>query len=163
EYAVREDASPRLDDMEWAVDRVASREDRTPSTFHLINETGEKTRAYSVAPINGDPVSRYTDVVDRLNGTMQELAREQQHHEAFKCDVVRVASEYADTHGWCDEIDEALDDLGLKRDPQTATFTFTVTVQARDFSTDMARALRLYEETGEYDEAWMSDTFRFAV
>lgn len=48
--------------------------------------------------------------------------------EAFKRKVVQVAEEYAKEHGWCSVIDEALDELGLKRAPTSYTAQLTIQV-----------------------------------
>lgn len=48
--------------------------------------------------------------------------------EAFKRKVVQVAEEYAKEHGWCSVIDEALDELGLKRAPTSYTAQMTIQV-----------------------------------
>jgi predicted nuclease with TOPRIM domain len=47
---------------------------------------------------------------------------------AFKKRVVEVASKYADDHGWCGIIDQALEELGLERERVTYLATLTVTV-----------------------------------
>ena len=70
---------------------------------------------------------------ERLRGEVNKLTVEltnvQKDFDEFKTKVVRVASEYATEHDWCAVVDEALGELGLKREPQTYGATLTITVK----------------------------------
>jgi phosphoenolpyruvate-protein kinase (PTS system EI component) len=47
--------------------------------------------------------------------------------EAFKEKVQEVALQYAEDHGWCGVVEEALEEVGIKPKPKAATITVTVT------------------------------------
>lgn len=51
----------------------------------------------------------------------------QQEFDAFKQQVIEVAQQAKEQHGWCEEIDNALTELGLQTPNVAATITITVT------------------------------------
>lgn len=65
--------------------------------------------------------------VDELQALRQQMYSEQSTHESFKRRVERVAMEYAKDHGWCSQVDQALQDMGLEAPKARAEFTVTVT------------------------------------
>lgn len=56
----------------------------------------------------------------------EELDRVKAEHEAFRKRVVEVTRDYAEAHGWCNVVDEALRDLDLIGPPRRR---ITVTVE----------------------------------
>lgn len=78
----------------------------------------------------------------RLEDTVLELRKGETDVEALKQKIVAVAAEMALEHGWCSEVDRALENMGI--DPTvdvrvTGTFTATATVrisELKDISAD---------------------------
>lgn len=71
---------------------------------------------------------RLDDVKMERDSLERRLSQVGLELEAFKEKVAEVASRYADDHGWCGVIDQALEELGLERERVTYLATLTVTV-----------------------------------
>lgn len=67
---------------------------------------------------------------------------------AFKKQVTETASRYAAEHGWCEVVDEALDELGLERASSTYTGTLVIRVNFRAELADRSNVDRV-------DETWV--------
>lgn len=63
---------------------------------------------------------------DRANDRLEHQA---ESFQAFKDKVVEAASKAAEEHGWCEVVDNILEDLGLERPTVTYAGTMTITVQ----------------------------------
>jgi len=68
------------------------------------------------------------ELLRRFNVSSRAAARAQSELAAFKEQVVEVADQYADEHGWCNVIDKALEELGLERAPKEYRAKLTITL-----------------------------------
>lgn len=50
----------------------------------------------------------------------------QREFDAFKAQVVELARDAKDEHGWCDEVDRMLEQLGLEMPKRKATITIEI-------------------------------------
>jgi hypothetical protein len=83
----------------------------------------------------------------RMGELQDEVSRSRNALDSFKAQIVEIASEAADEHGWCDEIDRILDKVGLKREPIKFLATVTITVNIAASRDDGNR--------GVPDESWV--------
>jgi len=78
-------------------------------------------------------LERVTRMQTRVGELQDELTASRTNLDHFKARVVTLASEAADEHGWCGEIDRILSQLDLEREPVKfqATVQITVNIAAR--------------------------------
>lgn len=74
----------------------------------------------------------------RLEDRDTDLAQLRQEFETFKITVCRTAATYAEKHGWCGEVNGALEEMGLQ--PYEADWTVTLTVTGTIARTVSARS-----------------------
>lgn len=124
----------------------------SPRTFLLSDYQGRNRWAYDVKPADTDPNERA-----RKAEAMHNALR--QTHEEFKEKVVKVATDLAEEHDWCEVVDNALEEMGLPRRARRAEITFTVTVPLEDVPRDLMRRI----EEDQIHDRWVTDTFAFSV
>jgi hypothetical protein len=73
-------------------------------------------------------LQRHREMAKRCEQLSATAASAEAAFEVFKRKVVEVADEYAQEHGWCSVIDQALEDLGLERSPKEYRAKLTITV-----------------------------------
>lgn len=67
-----------------------------------------------------------------------ELAALKATHEQLKADVVRVAKEKAESHGWCSVVNDALNELGLGEPQIKVTLTILDPRRLHEIANDKA-------------------------
>jgi len=90
---------------------------------------------------------RIARMQSRMGELQDEVSRSRNALDSFKAQIVEIASEAADEHGWCDEIDRILDKVGLKREPIKFLATVTITLNIAASRDDGNR--------GVPDESWV--------
>lgn len=83
------------------------------------------------------------EVVAERDDLRAEVARLRDEHDRLKSTVVTTARAYAENHGWCEVVEEALQEMGVYT-PRTVK----VTVEIRDADA----FLRMAEDRIGYDE-----------
>ncbi len=108
----------------------------------LVEERDDLLAKVQQATNNNGLAQRYTELSDRYNAVeLERQGLESRYEDAltairsadrrlaeFKEKVVEVASGYAQEHGWCDVIDDALRELGLERKAKKYSGTLTIVV-----------------------------------
>lgn len=86
-----------------------------------------------------------------------------QKHEEFRQEVRRVAIDYAETHGWCNEVYRALEEMGLGPDPITVRFVVTHEVTLKPYTNECDEDSLRRSVTGFFEHAVEMDEDFFEV
>lgn len=142
------------DDVATAIGRameVTGQSGITDPVFTASEETELRTNLRAATNIPEDAGSDATARILAQRLTIRRLENIEQEFDAFKERVVSVASDYAQQHGWCSVVDEALGDLGLERHPKKYVATAVIRVK-------FIATLRERQELP--GEGWVRDSIR---
>lgn len=115
-------------------------EDRDAAKRMLGTAQAERNKALDDL---GDALAKCVDVLEaqataqatvvirdaRVESLERDLHAARREFDLFKLKVVQVASEAADEHGWCGEIDSCLEELGLERESKRYKANLTIEVE----------------------------------
>jgi hypothetical protein len=124
--------------------QLAAMRDQLVATSALLERSREQQLALS---------NTHDSLESRLIQAQQAQSRAESALDNFKEQVVDVASRFATEHGWCSVIDEALEELGLKRKPKTYSAKLTITV---DFTAGLSSG-----RSDTPSESWVRDSVQF--
>jgi hypothetical protein len=107
-----------------------------------LTQLGELTNTVAQMQIGRTEYEgRITRMQTRVGELQDEVTLANRALDDFKAQVVTLASEAADEHGWCGEIDRILSQLGLEREPIKFTATLQITVNIRGRRSDGNRGI----------------------